>query len=125
MKELFISYFWLKIKYARSLEKGDYIIKLHVRHEKIEMLEKLKDLSIYVRHTISGQINQDMFASHISLLKASGKKTFTDLVQKNNESTFFLNVIAEDKLPKGIANGHFLSGELTLFKDSQVSKVVS
>lgn len=101
-KKKLIKDIFFRKKYARSLEKGDYIIKLHVRHEKIEMLEKLKELSLYVRHTISGQINQDMFASHVSLLKANGKKTFTDLVQKNNESSFLLNVIAEDKLPKGI-----------------------
>lgn len=89
------------------------------------MLEKLKDISIYVRHTISGAIYQDLFSNYNALLKTSGKKTISETIQRNNEATFFLNVIPEDKLPKGIANGHFLSGELSLYKDSQINKVVS
>ena len=88
------------------------------------MLEKLKDLSIHVRHAITGQINQDLFASYKALLKGTGKKTITEVIPKNGEATFYLGPISEDKLPKGVANGHFLSGELTLFKDAQASKVV-
>jgi hypothetical protein len=95
-----------------------------VRHSKIEMLEKLKDVSIHVRHSIAGSLSQDLFSNYVTVLKGTGKKTFTDYIQKNNETSFYLNVIPEDKLPKGIANGHYLSGELTLFKDSQISKVV-
>lgn len=88
------------------------------------MLEKLKDLSIHVRHTITGQLNQDLYASYNALVKGSGKKTVSETIPKNGEAVFFMSSIAEDKLPKGVANGHFLSGEVTLFKDAQISKVV-
>ena len=106
------------------MEKGDYVIKLHIRHEKIEQLEKLKDLSLHVRHSLSSQTGQDVFLNYAALLKsASSKKTISERIQKNSEATFYLGSISEDKLPKGVANGHFLLGELSLFKDSEVSKV--
>lgn len=112
------------IKYSQTLEKGDYVIKLHIRHEKLEQLEKLKDLSLHVRHSLSSQTGQDVFSSYAALLKsASSKKTISERIQKNSEATFYLSSISEEKLPKGITNGHFLLGELSLFKDSDVSKV--
>lgn len=62
-------------KYARSLEKGDYVIRLNIRHEKIESLEKLKETSLYIRHTISA-ISQDAYTSYPGLLKGTGKKNW-------------------------------------------------
>ena len=124
---------WFKIKlkfllknqkYASSIEKGDYIVKLHVRHESIELLEKLKDLSLYVRHTLTGTLNQDIYLNHIGLVKGSGKKSGNERILINNESVYYLNTIPDDKLPKGIANGHFLTGHISFFKDPKKSQVV-
>jgi len=97
------SYFLINLifKYARSLDKGDYVIKLHIRHEKTELLEKLKDVSLNVRHSISGQLSQDIYTSYHGLLKGVGKKNGAERIQKNSESTYYLNTIGEDKLPKG------------------------
>jgi tripeptidyl-peptidase-2 len=111
-----------KIKYAASLDKGDYVVRLFVRHEKIEQLEKLKELSLHVRNAMSG-VTQDLYTSHVGLLKGTGKKSGSKTVQKNGTATYFLHPINEDKLPKGAATGHFLIGELSLFKDSAASKV--
>lgn len=112
-------------KYSRSLDKGDYVIRLHVRHEKIELLEKIKDITLYVRHSISGSINQDIFTSYSGLLKGVGKKTGAETLNKNTETTYYINTIPDDKLPKGTANGYFLSGDISFYKDASVSKIVS
>ena len=93
-----------------------------MRHEKIETLEKLKETILYLRHSISS-INQDVYTSQIGIMKGTGKKTGTEKILKDSEATFFLQPIQDDKLPKGATNGHFLSGELSLFKDSAIGKV--
>jgi tripeptidyl-peptidase-2 len=98
------------------------VVRLFVRHEKIESLEKLKEVSLHVRNAMSG-VTQDLYTSHIGLLKGTGKKSGSKTVQKNATATYFLHPINEDKLPKGAAAGHFLVGELSLFKDSAASKV--
>lgn len=107
----------------RTLEKGDYVVKLHIRHEKIELLEKLKEIVLYVRRPISGTLSPELYLSYANLMKGTGKKTGPERIQKDTEVTYFLNVLPEDKLPKGVANGHFLSGDLTLYKDAAISKV--
>lgn len=116
--------FFEKIKYTKSLEKGDYTVRLFVRHEKIELLEKLKETNLLVRRAISGTLSQDVYTSYGGLLKGTGKKTNSERIQRDAERVFYLNMIPEDKLPKGLSAGHFLSGELTFFKDTAISKVV-
>jgi hypothetical protein len=87
------------------------------------MLEKQKDISLYVRHTLTGSLSQEIYLSHNSVVKSSGKKSGQDRILKNTELTYYIGTIPDDKLPKGAASGHFLAGELTLFKDSKISKV--
>lgn len=100
-------------------------MRLFIRHEKMDTLEKLKDVNLFLRRSISSSPSQDVYTSYGALLKSSGKKTSPERIQKNSERLFYLNTIVEDKLPKGVAPGHFLSGELSFFKDSSISKVVN
>ena len=90
----------------------------------MESLEKLKETSLFLRRSLSASLSQDVYVSYGALLKNSGKKTSPERIQRGAERVFYLNTIAEDKLPKGIAVGHFLSGELSFFKDAAISKVV-
>jgi hypothetical protein len=64
-------------------------------------LEKLKDITLNVRHSISGQLTQDIYTSYQGLLKGVGKKNGAERIQKDSETKYFLNTISEDKLPKG------------------------
>ena len=114
--------FPIHYKYTASLEKGDYTVRLFVRHEKIEMLERLKELSLHVRNSITG-VTQDIYTSHVGLLKGSGKKSGSRVVPRNSTVSYLFAPINDDKLPKGLAGGHFLIGELGLFKETAVNKV--
>lgn len=93
-----------------------------MRHEKIETLEKLKETSLYLRHSISS-VTQDVYSSQVNVMRGSGKKASAEKIQKNTEKSYFLQPIPDDKLPKGATNGQFLSGEISFFKDSSASKV--
>lgn len=95
---------------------------MFVRHEKIESLEKLKETCIYLRHSITA-LSQDVYSSHVNVMRGSGKKASAEKIQKNSEKSFFLQPIPDDKLPKGATNGHFLSGEISFFKNAEASKV--
>lgn len=46
-------------KYSLKLDKGDYIIRLHVRHERPDLLEKLTDLPL----TVLTKLPQEVSAS--------------------------------------------------------------
>ena len=97
---------------------------MFIRHEKIEQIEKLKTLVLYARQNVSN-LPQDMFTSYSLLLKGSKKPNISEKILKGQTFTLFLDSIADDKLPKSIGSGHFLKGELVLYKDSQISKIVS
>jgi hypothetical protein len=99
-------------------------VRLHIRHEKLETLEKLKETSLYIRRPISGSLSPDIYLSYGGLLKGTGKKSSPERIQRDSELFYYLQPIAEDKLPKNLLSGHFLSGDLTFFKDSAISKVV-
>jgi len=47
-----------------KLDKGDYTIKMHVRHERRELLDKIIDLPIQVVQKLQNQINLDVYNSH-------------------------------------------------------------
>jgi tripeptidyl-peptidase-2 len=108
-------------KYNKQIEKGDYVVKLFVRHERIDALEKLKDLSIHLRQSISS-FSQDVYSSFLGVLKGN-KKSGALSIQKQTSKSYYLHPINEDKLPKGVQNGNFLVGDITFFKDSSISKV--
>lgn len=121
----FIKTFFFNIfKYAKTIDKGDYTIRLYIRHEKFETLERLKSLVLYARHSISN-VPQDIYTSYAALIRGSKKSNISEKILKGQQITLFLDSIVDEKLPKGVAPGHFLKGELNLYSDSQINKIVS
>lgn len=114
-------------KYSRTLEKGDYLIRLFVRHEKLDQLEKLKDLWLHVRSALSGGgLTSEIYSSMGNLQKCTGGKKASKVIAKGGFATYYIGSVSggDEKLPKNIQPGHYLVGELSLFKDeSQVAKV--
>lgn len=47
-----------------KLDKGEYTIKMHIRHERRELLEKLVDLPIQLVQKLQSQLSLDVFSSH-------------------------------------------------------------
>lgn len=46
-----------------KLTKGDYVVKLHVRHEKRELLEKLNDVVLHVTFKMTNTLSPDIYSS--------------------------------------------------------------
>ena len=86
----------VSLQYNVKLDKGDYVIKLQVRHEKRDLLERLKDIILQLNIKLSSSVSVDLFASQ-SLAQIGGKKFSTQTLQKNKVCPVFVAPIPDDK----------------------------
>lgn len=56
-----------------KMEKGDYVIRLQIRHEKKELLEKVSEATMIAAFKLPAAITMDVFASFKSAVTASKK----------------------------------------------------
>jgi len=56
-----------------KLEKGDYTLKMHIRHEKKDLLERLTDMPLLLSQKLSTPINLDIYANQSQAI-IGGKK---------------------------------------------------
>ncbi|CAL1545565.1 unnamed protein product, partial [Lymnaea stagnalis] len=103
-------------RYVTKLEKNDFIILLQVRHEKREMLEKLKDVILLVKMKLSSPLNLDLYPTWQAAV-TGGKKLGALTIHKGLRQPMFVTHLPEDKLPKGCGPGWYFTGHLTLAKD--------
>ncbi|XP_071798150.1 tripeptidyl-peptidase 2-like isoform X2 [Asterias amurensis] len=102
--------------YTMKLDKGDYTIRLQVRHENRDLLEKLKDMVMLIDQKLSSSLSVDCFQSVTSAL--NGKSKFnTATVQAGGSVAVFIPPVPDDKLPKGASLGQMLTGTITLAKN--------
>ncbi|XP_071949542.1 tripeptidyl-peptidase 2-like isoform X2 [Antedon mediterranea] len=102
-------------QYTLKLEKGDYTLRFQVRHEKKEMLEKIKDMVMLIDQKLSTSFTIDMFPSVLSAL--NGKNKFNTMnLMAGNSVPIFIPPIPDDRLPKGATLGQILTGTMTLAK---------
>ena len=60
-------------KYSLKLDKGDYVIRLHVRHERSDLLEKFTELPMTIISKLPQEIKLDIYASYNAAISC-GKK---------------------------------------------------
>lgn len=56
-----------------KVEKGDFVLRMHVRHERRELLDKLTDLTLLLGQKLSSPLSLDIYTSH-SQAMVGGKK---------------------------------------------------
>jgi len=79
-----------------KLEKGEYTIKVQVRHEKREQLERLKDVSLLIQHKLPTALTLDVYSSHQMALTAGKKFTVTSLA-KGATAPVYVTALPDDK----------------------------
>ena len=109
-------------KWSVKLEKGDYVVRAHVRHEKREYVERFQDTSLSVSSKLSSALTLDVFSS-AGQAQVGGKKCGTMSVAPGRPSPVYVAPLNTDKHSKGATLGQYLSGTATFAKEDAGKKV--
>ncbi|XP_057365075.1 tripeptidyl-peptidase 2-like [Daphnia carinata] len=108
--------------YTAKLEKGDYTLRLHVRHEKKEFLEKLQDMPVLIGQKLASPITLDIYGTHNQAL-IQGKKLTSATIHKGTTVPIYISPLSSDKCTKTVGVGQYFSGTISYCKDEQGKKV--
>ncbi|XP_037050800.1 tripeptidyl-peptidase 2 isoform X2 [Bradysia coprophila] len=108
-----------------KLEKGDYVVRLQIRHEKKELLEKVSEAVMVAAFKLPASITLDTYTNYKSAVTA-GKKCGT-LQISHGARPIYVAPLANEKLTKGgIPNQcSWLEGTITFAKDESARKADS
>ncbi|TMW61109.1 hypothetical protein Poli38472_013572 [Pythium oligandrum] len=93
-----------------SLPKGSFTVRTQVRHEDVSKLEKLKQMVLFLDHSIK-EISASTFAHQDDV--ALGRKALTETaLNVSKHLALFIGEPGADKFPAGHAPGDILSGTI-------------
>ncbi|XP_014283046.1 tripeptidyl-peptidase 2 isoform X1 [Halyomorpha halys] len=110
-------------KYTVKLEKGDYTIRLQIRHEKRELLEKLTELQMQIQCKLPSPISLDIYPSHSQALIWGKKLSGATIPCGRYRLPLYVAPLHGEKTLKNITVGQYLLGQLTLSKSDLGKKV--
>ncbi|KAG8181078.1 hypothetical protein JTE90_014790 [Oedothorax gibbosus] len=108
-------------KYTVKVEKGEYVLKLQLRHEDFAKLEKMSDAPLLLTVKLQSNIVMDIYNKYSTALVA-GKKMSPVNMSPHSIVPLYMAPLPHDKLPKGCLPGSYLVGSLTYFKDEPCKK---
>jgi len=102
-----------KFKYTSKLIKGDYTIKLQVRHSNIESLEALKDMVVEIHMVLPTPISLDLYEKRKALFEKTNKFKL-QLLSPRQQCKIYITVPTDEKVyPKHFKAGDRLVGSIT------------
>ncbi|CAH0592745.1 unnamed protein product [Chrysodeixis includens] len=112
-------------KYSVKLEKGDYTLRLNIRHENKALLEKLQELPATIQQRLQQPITLDVYCSQPMAI--TGGKKFSSCSLSNGQLLpLYFTTVPSDKVSRSqVSAGQALSGALTFAKDELGRKVDS
>lgn len=113
--------------YSRSnyvkLDKGDYTIRLQVRHEKKDCLEKVSEASFLVNFKLANSLTLDVYKSFNQAVIA-GKKITTAQLLSGIHRPLYVAPLNNDRLTKAsVPQCSWLEGTIVYAKDDAARKV--
>lgn len=105
-------------KFYTKLDKGEYCIRLQIRHEKRDLLEKVNEANMVALFKLPSSLNLDVYDQYNQCVIA-GRKFNYCTVKQDCPKVLYIAPLAQDKLSKANlpANAAWLSGSITLAKD--------
>eukprot|EP00798_Chlamydomonas_sp_ICE-L_P009787 gene9786-7671_t len=96
-----------------TLKKGDYVIKLVLRHDNNELLEKMKNTTLVMQRQLETAVTVPVYRNKKDAL--TGGSTLSEMMLRGGDrANMILGPIPDDKLPKDATGGRILYGKLTL-----------
>ncbi|XP_068732831.1 tripeptidyl-peptidase 2-like [Montipora capricornis] len=107
-------------RYSVKLEKGDYVLKLQIRHDNKDQLDEIKDTVVLIEQKLSPSITLDTHSSRLASMKAS---KFTSCTRAAGVSCpVYIMPLADDKIPKAAKPGNILKGTISYVKNDNGKK---
>ncbi|XP_066157913.1 tripeptidyl-peptidase 2 isoform X2 [Euwallacea fornicatus] len=112
------------LKYTVKVEKGDYVVKLQVRHDKKDYLEKVTEAPLLLQQKLANPIPMDVYLSYSQALIGGKKAGVTHNSNPHTVVPLYIAPLLPDKFPiKSNNPAHYLSGTITYAKDEVGKKV--
>jgi tripeptidyl-peptidase-2 len=79
-----------------KVEKGDYVLKLHVRHERKDLLDKMLDQPLLLSQKLPAAISLDVYASQTQATTC-GKKMAGATLPQGHILPMYIAPLSSDK----------------------------
>lgn len=105
-----------------KLERGDYVIKLQIRHEKKDLLEKLTDIPMLLNRKLSNSLSLDVYSSYANAI-TQGKKMVSAAGTKGTSVPIYISPFLSDKFVQTVVLQLFFLLHISLFYRSKISSL--
>lgn len=107
-----------------KLDKGDYVIRLQVRHEKKDLLEKVNEAVLLASFKLASAINLDVYKTFNNAIVANNKKITSFPMAGGITKPIYIAPLPVEKITKNaVAQSSWLEGQIILAKDELGRKV--
>lgn len=79
-----------------KLEKGDYVVRLQVRHEKRDVLDKVNEVTLLVSYKLANAISLDIYRS-FNAAASGGKKSSSFVLSSATPKPIYVAQLAHEK----------------------------
>lgn len=108
-------------KWGLKVDKGEYTLKVHIRQEKRDILDRFTETPLLLSSKLSSAALLDVYSSHAEAV-VGGKKMNTAKLYPGKTVPIYISPLSSDKHTKGSALGQYLQGTATFAKDEQGKK---
>lgn len=107
-----------------KLDKGDYVIKLQVRHEKKDLLEKVNEAVMQASFKLTSSVSLDIYKSFNTAVLANNKKITSLPMAGSSTKPIYIAPLSAEKVTKNAApQSSWFEGQIILAKDELGRKV--
>lgn len=107
-----------------KLDKGDYVIRMQVRHEKKELLEKASEAMLLASFKLANSLSMDIYKSFNNAILANNKKISSVILPAEIAKPFYVAPLPNEKITKNIVGqSSWFEGQIILAKDELGRKV--
>lgn len=113
------------VKNPVKLAKGDYTIRLQVRHEKRDLLEKITDINMVALFKMSTVVTMDIHEHYTYTLVGGGPKLMPQQMHPSQPKVYFIATLPTEKLSKLNlpANTGWLTGLISYSREEFTKRI--